>query len=81
LPSATAAIPPPDAPGAVPTYGPLTSNGLASAGIGAASSAELARHLTDDHDRITKGLNEVVVRRIFAAELDLQAALGGDHCP
>ena len=46
-----------------------------------ATQAELSRYLTEDHDRIAKGLNDVVIHRIFAAGLDLQAALGliGDH--
>jgi hypothetical protein len=39
------------------------------------------RYLTEDHDRIAQRMNDVVVRRIFAAGLDLQAGLGliGDH--
>jgi signal transduction histidine kinase len=46
-----------------------------------AAPAELSRYLAEDHDRIAKGLNDVVIHRIFAAGLDLQAALGliGDH--
>jgi hypothetical protein len=34
------------------------------------------RYLTEDHDRIAQRMNDVVVRRIFAAGLDLQAGLG-----
>ena len=51
------------------------------AGNGAAALAELARYPTEDHDRIARGLTDVVIHRIFAAGLDLQAALGliGDH--
>ncbi len=47
----------------------------------AAASLELTRYLTEEHDRIAQRMNDVVVRRIFAAGLDLQAALGltGDH--
>ena len=47
----------------------------------AAGSAELVDYLAADHDRIAECINDVVVRRIFAAGLDLQAALGliGDH--
>lgn len=50
-------------------------------GSGAAGSAEVIRYLTEDHDRIAQRMNDVVVRRIFAAGLDLQAGLGliGDH--
>ena len=60
---------------------PPTNNGLAPTDSGAAASAELIRYLTQDHDRIAQGINDVVVRRIFAAGLDLQAALGliGEH--
>jgi signal transduction histidine kinase len=61
--------------------GPPSGNGRAPARNGAAVSAELARSRAEDHDRIAQGLNDVVVRRIFAAGLDLHAALGliGDH--
>ena len=46
-----------------------------------ASAAEVIRHLPDDRDRIAQGMNDAVVHRIFAAGLDLQAALGliGEH--
>jgi hypothetical protein len=78
--AATAAI---SAPGAAPvlTRGPPPGNGRAPAGNGAAVSAELTRYLTEDHDRIAQSLNDVVVRRIFAAGLDLHVALGliGEH--
>ena len=65
----------------MPTRGPSASNGLAPTDSGAAASAELTRHLTEDHDRIAQGISDVVVRRIFAAGLDLQAALEliGEH--
>jgi signal transduction histidine kinase len=65
----------------LPTRGPPDDSGCAPAGNGAAFSAELTEYLADDHDRIARGLNDVVVRRIFAAGLDLQAALAliGDH--
>jgi hypothetical protein len=83
LPStaATATLPARDAPNLLPTRGPPASNGLAPADSGAAASAELTWYLTQDHDRIAQGINDVVVRRIFAAGLDLQAALGliGEH--
>jgi hypothetical protein len=48
---------------------------------GAARSAEQTRYLIEDRDRIAQGVTDVVVRRIFAAGLDLQAALGliGEH--
>jgi signal transduction histidine kinase len=46
-----------------------------------AGPAEVIRALAKDHDRIAQDMNDVVVHRIFAAGLDLQAALGliGDH--
>ena len=77
LPSA-AAIPAPDVPREMLTRGPPPGSGRASVGSGA---AEVIRYLTEDHDRIAQRMNDVVVRRIFAAGLDLQVALGliGDH--
>ena len=79
--AATATIPPLDAPHPLLTRGPPASNGLAPADNGAAASAERTRYLAEDHDRIAQGINDVVVRRISAAGLDLYAALGliGDH--
>jgi signal transduction histidine kinase len=46
-----------------------------------AGPAEASVYLAEDHERIALGLNEVVVRRLFAAGLDLHAALAlmGDH--
>jgi signal transduction histidine kinase len=83
LPSdgAASARPAGDGPGPPPTRGPAASNGLAPADSRAAASAELTRYLTEDHDRIAQGINDVVIRRIFAAGLDLQAALEliGEH--
>jgi hypothetical protein len=77
LPSA-AAIPVPDVPRELLTRGPPPGSGRASVGSGA---AEVIRYLTEDHDRIAQRMNDVVVRRIFAAGLDLHVALGliGDH--
>ncbi len=79
--AATATVPALDAPSPLLTRGPPSSNGLASAGNGAAASAELSRCLTEDHERIAQGLNDVVVHRLCGAGLDLYAALGliGDH--
>ena len=77
LPSA-AAIPAPDVPRELLTRGPPAGSGRAPEGGG---TAEVTRYLTEDHDRIAQRMNDVVVRRIFAAGLDLHAALGliGDH--
>jgi signal transduction histidine kinase len=80
--AAIATIPAPGVPRVRLTRGPPPpGNGRAPAGNGAAVSAELTRYLTEDHDRIAQSLNDVVVRRIFAAGLDLHAALGliGEH--
>ena len=63
-----------DAPHVLVSRGPPSLNG-------APVSVELAQSRAEDHDRIAQDLNDVVVRRIFAAGLDLHAALGliGDH--
>jgi signal transduction histidine kinase len=55
--------------------------GAAPAGNGPAGSAGVTRDRTEDHDRIAQGLDDVVAHRLFAAGLELQAALGliGDH--
>lgn len=74
--AAAATIP---APGAVPvllTQGLPPGSGRVAEGTVAADSAELTRHLTEDHDRIAREMNDIVIHRIFAAGLDLQAALG-----
>ena len=77
LPS-TAAMSAPDVPCELLTRGPPAVTGRASEGSG---TAEVTRYLTEDHDRIAQRMNDVVVRRIFAAGLDLQTALAliGDH--
>jgi hypothetical protein len=77
--------PPPDAPEAWLGPSPRDSNERTAAGTPAGSaeidsdsavvSAGVTRRLIDDHDRIAGGLNDAV-RRLFAAGLDLQAALG-----
>ena len=60
-----------------PATGPGAARGqrgrpAAAAGV---SLAEAIRLLAEDHERIAHGLNDVVVRRLFSAGLDLQAAL------
>lgn len=83
LPSTAAASARPagDGPDPPPARGPSASNRLAPADSGAVASAELTRYLTEDHDRIAQGINDVAISRIFAAGLDLQAALEliGEH--
>jgi hypothetical protein len=77
LPSA-AAIPAPDFPRELLTRGPPAGSGRVPEGSGA---AEVIRYLTEDHDRIAQRMNDVVIRRIFGAGLDLQVVLAliGDH--
>jgi signal transduction histidine kinase len=36
----------------------------------------ITRYLIEDHDRIALRMNDVVIRRMFSAGLDLQLALG-----
>jgi hypothetical protein len=47
----------------------------------ACDCAEATLLLVQDRDRITAGMNDLVVRRLFAAGLTLETALGliGDH--
>lgn len=42
----------------------------------AAGSAAAALRVAEDHDRIALSLNDIVIRRLFAAGLDLQTVLG-----
>ncbi len=68
-----ATVPAPDAARVLLTRGPPGGSGQEAAG---AITADVIRQLADEHDRIARGLNDVVVHRIFAAGLDLEAALG-----
>jgi signal transduction histidine kinase len=80
--AATAAMPAPDASTDLPQGSTWMDAGNgAAAPAQAAALAQLARYRAEDHDRIARGLTDVVIHRIFAAGLDLQAALGliGDH--
>ena len=83
-----------DAPDVLPTRGPPATSGreIPDEGSGGSAPPPDIRYLTEGHERIWQGLedheriahdlNDVVVRRIFAAGLDLQAALLliGNHC-
>ena len=83
-----------DAPDVLPTRGPPASRRRENLDESSCASAPPpeARYLTEGHERIWQGfedherlahdLNDIVVRRIFAAGLDLQAALLliGNHC-
>lgn len=59
------------------------SPSLASAGseLAPGGSSTPAWHPLEDHDQAARGVNDVVVGRILAAGLDLEAALGliDDH--
>jgi signal transduction histidine kinase len=46
------------------------------AAVRSADSAETTRRLIDDHNRIARDINDVVVHRLFSAGLALQTALG-----
>ena len=56
----------------LPAAAPVTT---APAAISAAD-VSLTRYLIEDHDRIALRMNNVVIRRMFSAGLDLQLALG-----
>jgi hypothetical protein len=43
---------------------------------GVAGPAVMALRMAEDHDRIALSLNDIVIRRLFAAGLDLQTILG-----
>ena len=72
LPSALAlqAIKPAHMPSARPAGAPLIGSQPLS------SPSRASSFPGDQHDRLARRMNDVVVHRIFAAGLDLQAALG-----
>ena len=78
--SAAPATPAPAESQVQPTRGPPPVSPQAAEG-GAAAPADAIMYLVEDRERIALGLNDVVVRRLFTAGLDLQAVLGvmGDH--
>jgi len=67
------ATPQPDEASIRPTSDPPPGTG--------GDGAEAALLLAQDHDRIAKDMNHLVVRRLFSAGLTLETALGliGDH--
>ena len=80
LPSALAvqAMKPAHTPSARSAGVPL----IGSRPLSSTSRASASSFPGDQHDRLAQRMNDVVVRRIFAAGLDLQAALGligGEH--
>ena len=64
-----------------PDRGPPLGGNVLDGGPAPGPAEALLVYLAEDHERIAAGLNDVVVRRLFAASLDLQAALGliDDH--
>jgi signal transduction histidine kinase len=79
--SASAAVQVAEMSSVQPTRAPPADSEGAVGGRSMAASAEAILLLVEDHERIAHGLNDVVVRRLFSAGLDLQAALAllGDH--
>ena len=73
---AAAAVPEPATAQVQLTRGLPAGSGRAPAGNEAASAALMLLGVTEDRDRIAQGLNDVVVHRLFAAGIDLHAALG-----
>lgn len=74
-PAATVAMPHLRAHQMRPTRGPPASSAWAPAGSGVAGAADQTRDLAEECDRIAERLNNTMVHRLFAAGLDLQAAL------
>ncbi len=66
-----------------PSSSSPSSTGPASTGPASTGPASSSPFPADHHDWLAQRMNDVVVRRIFAAGLDLQAALGliDDHGP
>ena len=78
--SAGTAKPAPAVPRVQPTRGPHPGNPPAPEDGNAPGPAKARLDLVEDHEPIASGLNDVV-RQLFTAGLDLQAALRltGDH--
>jgi hypothetical protein len=79
--STSIATPAPAVPRVQPTRGPPPGSPPALEDGSATGPADATLNLAEDHEQIALSLSEVVVRRLFAASLDLQTALGlmGDH--
>jgi hypothetical protein len=73
--SAAPTSPAPAEPRVQPSRGPPPGSPQPPEGGGAAPAKAILK-LGEDRERIALGLNEVVVRRLFSAGLDLQAVLG-----
>jgi hypothetical protein len=73
--SAAPTSPAPAEPRVQPSRGPPPGSPQAPEG-GAAAPAKAIPDLVEDRERIALALNDVVVRRLFTAGLDLQAVLG-----
>jgi hypothetical protein len=76
--SSVAAFPADGLPG-LPRLGARPTRGSPASTV--AESPETMLRLAEDRDRIAGGLSDIVVRRLFAAGLALEAALGliGEH--
>jgi hypothetical protein len=70
-----------DGPQVVSSRAPPANGSQASSGRDAASSAAVTRDPGEDHDELAQLMTDIVVRRIFAASLDLQGVLSliGEH--
>lgn len=80
--AADISVPAPAVPQVHPDRGlPVASGKAPHRGQATVPPEVIIMYLAEDHERIAAGLNDVVVRRLFAAGLDLQAALGlmGTH--
>ncbi|MDQ2873657.1 MAG: histidine kinase [Actinomycetota bacterium] len=77
----SAPVPPLTAAQVQLTRGPPASSRDASEAKSAGDPAEVTQRLAEARDRIAEGLNDVLARRLFAAGIDLQSALGlmGEH--
>jgi hypothetical protein len=66
--------------GTSPLSSPVSASQVSTSQVStsqvSASTVSTSPSPGDRHDRMTRRMNDVVVRRIFAAGLDLQAALG-----
>ena len=79
--SAATTTPAPAVPRVQPTRGPPPSSPQAPQDGSATGPAEDIPGQAEDQERITLSLNDVVIRRLFTAGMDLHGALRlmGDH--
>ena len=60
----------------LPAAAPVPAVAAVATEPDAISAADVTRYLIEDRDRIALRMNDVVIRRMFSAGLDLQLALG-----